>query len=496
MRCGDKQKIELKRFLKVITAITAVLILTATTSAQEAETGSIAVQNVEVNPDGLFVGDLAEVTLTLYNPNDQSIKVPSIIIDGSGVSASPILDVGYIAPRSSHEVSFTVKAVSPGIHSVEVKVNSKEHSVTSYFTIFVEERLPEISFDRKIRVGEVNDANIVVSSPIKIERVIIEPLFDSEPDRIFIASVEQFAEAQLKFYAGNESYEFRISFYNGNNYHSYVVEVAPDVEESKDVFINISMPYSSVYLYDAVPLTVELTNLRSDAIYSIRIEAESAKGVFSEAAEIAKLEAGESRAVRILYSPHESGEDSLEIRISYEDEFGNVREVVRSLTVKVLDQLAVSVTNVDIEVEVKSSGSSAQPQGPFRPPGASTQSATVEISVSGDVSNNGFGEARNVYVHVDLGNVKKDYFVGNIDPSDVESFSIPATGNERITKVTVEWANELGETFSITKEYQISGGSVTPPQSVAENILLFVGVATVIAAIVGALLWRRRKKRE
>jgi hypothetical protein len=495
MKRGDKQKIELKRFLKVIAAITAVLVLTAITLAQEAEIESVAIQNVEVNPENLFVGDVAEVTMTLYNPSDQSVRISSIIIDGSGIFASPILDVGYIAPHSSHEVSFTVKAVSPGTHSVEVKVSSEGYSITSYFTIFVEERLPEISFDRKIRVGEVNDANIVVSSPINIERVVIEPLFDSEPDRIFIASVEQFAEAQLKFYAGNESYEFRISFYNGNNHHSYVVEVAPDFEESKDVFINISMPYSSVYLYDAVSLTVELTNLRSDAIYSIRVEAESAKGVFSDAAEIAKLEAGESRAVRILYSPHESGEDSLEIRISYEDEFGNVREVVRSLTVKVLNQIAVSVTNVDIEV--KSSRGSAQPKGPFRPPGASTQSATVEISVSGDISNNGFGEARNVYVHVDLGNVKKDYFVGNIDPSDVESFSIPATGNERIAKVTVEWANELGETFSITKEYQISDRPVTPPQSVAENILLFVGVATVIAAVViGALLWRRRKKRE
>jgi len=141
MRCEDKQKIELKRFLKMIAAITAVLILTATTSAQEAETRSIAVQNVEVKPDSLFVGDVAEVTMTLYNPSDQSIKVSSITVYGSGISASPILDVGYIAPRSSHEVSFTVKAVSLGTHSVEVKVNSEGYSITSYFTIFVEEEV-------------------------------------------------------------------------------------------------------------------------------------------------------------------------------------------------------------------------------------------------------------------------------------------------------------------------------------------------------------------
>jgi len=336
----------------------------------------------------------------------------------------------------------------------------------------------------------VNEVNIIVSSPINIERVIIEPLFDSEPDRIFIASVEQFAEESLKFYAGNESYEFQISFYNGNNYHSYVVEAAPDFEESKDVFINISMPYSSVYLYDAVPLTVELTNLRSDAIYSIRVEAESAKGIFSDAAEIAKLEAGESRAVRILYSPHESREDSLEIMIRYEDEFGNVREVVRSLTVKVLDQPAVSITNVDIEV--KSSGGSAQPKGRFFGPASTSTQSSIEISVSGDVSNNGFGEARNVYVHVDLGNVKKDYFVGNIDPSDVESFSIPASGNERIAKVTVDWANELGETFSITKEYQISDRLLALPQRSGVNPVPFIALA---AAVVVVFLWWRRQKR-
>jgi len=494
---GDEQK--LRSFLRTTVVIVAILLiiailLTTITSAQEVKSGVVAVQSVEVNPQNLFVGDVAEVALTLYNPNNQSIKVSLVITDSSGISASPILDVGYIASRSSHKVCFPVKAESPGTHTVEARVNSEGYSVNSYFTIFVEEELPGISFDRNIRLGEVNDVNIIVSSPIKIEKVVIEPLFNSEPDRIFIASIEQFAEEPLKFYADNETvYKFWISFYNGDNYHSYIAEITPDFEESKNVFVNTSMPYNSVYLYDAVPIAVELTNLRSDVIYSIKVEAESVKGIFSEIAEIARLEAGERRTIKMLYSPLESGEDSLEIKVSYEDAFGNIEEIVKRLTVKVLDRPAVSVTSVDIDV--KSSGSSAQSTGPiFRPPRVSTQTATIEISISGDISNNGFGKARNVYVFVDLGDTTKDYFMGNIDPSDVESFSIPSTGNERVAKITVEWTNELGETFSFTKEYRISGIAINPPQNAEINLALIIGTASTI--ILGAFLWKRRKKRK
>ena len=466
------------------------LLITAKVSAQNVTENveTVAIQSIKVDPENLFVGDIAKVTITLYNPNDESIRVSSVIIEGSGISTDYILDAGYIAPKSSHELNFILKAEEPGTHKVDIRLYSGGHLTIGSFTVFVEKRLPELFLDEDVRLGEVNTVNLKLYSPIRIQNVVIKPLFDSEPDVIHINEVEGFVDVPLKFFAKSESdYRFRISFYNGDNYHSYVVTAKPEFKASKGVFVNVSVPCTNIYLYDAVPITLTLTNLRNDAIYSVVIGASSAKGSFSEKPEISMLKAGESRTIRLLYSPHKSGDDVIKLKIRYEDELGNKYEIWKNLTVKVLESPAVMITNVNIEVK---SSTSTQFKGPFMRPISPAQPPEVKISVSGDVSNNGIGKVRNTYVYVDFGNAKKDYFVGAIAPSDVESFSIPANGNEKIVKVTVEWTNELGETFSITKEYQVSAPQIQANPSV--NFPLIIGIVTVVA--IAAYFWRRRRR--
>ncbi|MBO8182602.1 MAG: hypothetical protein H0Z28_07395 [Archaeoglobus sp.] len=472
--------------------LTAVFLLLMQLATAQEEIQTVAIQSITVSPNKLFVGDVAEVTLTLYNPNTQSVRVSSVQIDGDGISSTDFLDVGYIPPQSTHHLQFSIKALESGTQDVRVKVYSGSKAVYTTFTIYVEEKPPEISLDSNVRLGEVNEVSIVVSTPLKIEKVVIDPLFDSEPERIYIAEISETAKAPIKFYASqNESYEFSISFYNSGNYHSYTVKLIPAFEESKGLFVGISMPCTSAYLYDVLPVTLNITNLRDDPVFSIRIEASSQKGVFSENREIAMLKPGESESIHLFYSPEHGGEDVLRFTIHYKDEFGNEGKITKELSLEILNKPAVDIAGVEIETK---SSSSPQPKGLFRPSPATT--AKVEISVSGDVSNNGFGKIRGVYVYLDFGEIRKDYYIGSIEPSEAESFSIPATGSERSVKVTVEWMNELGMTKSITKEYQLTS---TQPitRAKATNPLLspyLIGGLAIALVIVGYFLHRRRKK--
>ena len=89
--------------------LTAVFLLLMQLATAQEEIQTVAIQSITVNPAKLFVGDVAEVTLTLYNPNTQSVRVSSVQIDGDGISSTDFLDVGYIPPQSTHHLQFSIK---------------------------------------------------------------------------------------------------------------------------------------------------------------------------------------------------------------------------------------------------------------------------------------------------------------------------------------------------------------------------------------------------
>lgn len=451
-----------KRMIKVLTIFLLILLAISSAKAQ------IAIVNVEMTPETLLVGDKAECKVTLYNPEMKAVKVSSIQFETPyGISVEPkFVNVGYLAKQSRYDLIFYITAEKSGIYTVKIDVNTGNSSVTQLLNVFVEKDIPKVVLE-PIKLNEVNNAEIKILSPIKIKNVVVEPLFDSTPKYLTFKNVDFVAKAKLKFYGKKQNYKFRISFYNGLNYHSYVQEIHPTFLQSKGLFLNVSTD-STIYLYDVVPVKISVSNLREDTIYEVVINATSHKGIFSNDIKIDRINPLQSKFVTIYYSPLQKGLDCITLNVSYKDEVGNNYRLVFKKNVEVLNETSVSVTN--LEVDVKN-----------------------EITVSGDISNNGKSEVYNVYTTASLNGVSKDYFIGSIDPSDFQSFSIPIKGNGSKVSIKVLWTNRLGKNFEITKTIEVKRTILSkenPP------IWVLAASALVVIVFVALAMYSYRKNRK
>ena len=464
---------------------------TGLVSGKSASSGTLTIEDVETDIQTLFPGDIAQVKIALYNPGDDDIMINSITAMGEGIKSTPILNPGYMAGKSRQIFIIPVRAVEPGMHVITIKVHTGTRFTTSNLILNVEDSLPGLSFDRDIRKGEVNHVNLKLYSPANIKNVLIEPEFKSEPRTIFLDEVKGSLNIPFSFFPdGIKEYTFHITFHNGINQHSYLATIQPEFEMSKGVSVNISIPSNNLYLYDVIPIQIALTNLRNDDIYSLHITPESGKGVFSRGSEIAILNSGESRTSKIYYSPHSPGEDVILLKINYSDESGNVNVIQRTINVKILNQPSVSLTNLNIKIKSQSATSPPQRRGFFRPARTPERPSSIQITLSGDISNNGISPVKNVYVHTDSG---KDYFVGSIDPSDVESFSI-STGKVKISRVTVTWTNSLGEEFSISKSQTFRPPATPLQNKTGTNFFNIILVVVAISALYVILRILRGKR--
>ncbi len=476
--------------VQVIIALVITTVLLFPVSA-----GSIEIKGFEINPQTLLVGDIAECKLTLYNPGSQSVRVIFVQFTvPPGLSIKPnFINVGHIAKQSSYELPFYIEAKKSGRFTIVAEVYTENESVTQRMNVFVEDRMPTISFTGEIKLNEVNTMNIEITSPLEISSVVIEPLFPAEPNSIFIDEVKHSATKAIKFYGEKREYKFKVSFYNGNNFHSFIKGTQPEYISSKGLFVNTSIPFTSAYLYDAIPITVELSNLREDTVYDVSINVSSQMGKFSEnSINIAELKPGESKTVKLFYSPIEGGNDVVNFKITYKDDMNNIYQVSETKTIKVLNQPALSITNVETKMEEVGT-SSPLSKSPFR--GGEVKSRSIKVSISGDVSNNGMSEALNVYVYIYLGGKETDYFIGNIDLSDFQSFSLPATGSEKKAKITVKWTNKIGEQFKITKEFYVtqSRGATSQKSSPWVYVAEVIGMVAIVVTPT-IYYWRRRKR--
>ncbi|RLI79658.1 hypothetical protein DRP05_03140 [Archaeoglobales archaeon] len=453
--------------LKLRLPLLIVVLLTLNLTTANAQ---VAVTNVEINPQTLLVGDIADCKLTIYNPNLQSVKVSSVQFDvPSGLSVKPnFVNVGYIAKQSSYDLYFYIEAKKSGLYSIEVEIYAENGSTTQRINVVVEDRLPKLTITSPIKLNEVNSAEIEITTPLEITHVTIEPLFEADQKYLFFDEVEYSAKGTIKFYGKKEDYKFRISFYNGKNYHSFIQEIQPKFVESKSLFTNITIPYATTYLYDVIPISVEVSNLRNDTVYQISISTNSAKGKFSDCTkEISKLEPSEAKTVVFYYSPTASGFDDLSFNITYRDEMNNVYTFTDKRSIEVLNQSSVSISNVEVK----------------------TQNG---ITISGDVSNNGRSEVLNVYAVAFLDGNTNDYFVGNIDPSDFQSFNIPISGNGSKALVKITWTNKIGETFEITKEVKVKQNVVIKAETTPAILVVAVIVVVVFVAVA---IYNYRKRR-
>lgn len=427
--------------------------------------------NYQISPEILLPGDYADIMLTISNPTTKDVDVNSIVLSSPYLNVEPkaIYSVGKIPPGGSYTFSFSVEAKSKGRYNLEAIISADNGTVIQNIQIVVDDNFPSITITSQVYKNEVNKLKFYVSSPVELKDVRVEAMFNATPGMVYLGNVgSSGAEGVINFIPASDTLAFKISFYNGRNYHEIIKTIKIRVLEPRNVVVNVSSPYKTLYIGDTVTIPVEITNLRGDDIINIAVKATSNLGTFSDVVEIAKLSSGESKNLNFKFSPSKGGDGSINITVEYFDEFGNRHSLSKVISVNVLDSLAVAITNLNVERDA------------------------LQVSVSGDVSNNGRSQVYNAYVVASCGEYSVDYFMGNIDPSDFQSFDLPVKCNNTVL-ITVSWSNELGEKFEIQKEVDIGVEHV----QIEKNkfpLLISIVVAVVVFTIVGYIIYRQIRK--
>ncbi|WP_202318774.1 COG1361 S-layer family protein [Archaeoglobus neptunius] len=424
-----------------------------------------------ITPEVLLPGDYADITLTLTNPTTKDVTVNSVVLKSNDLKVEPksIYSVGTIPPGGSYSLSFSVKANEKGRYNLEVDVSLENGSLTQNIQIVVDDSFPSLVITSPLYEGEVNDLKFYVSSPVELKDVKVEALFNAVPKIAYIGTVYGGAEGTFKFIPTSDTLRFRISFYNGRNFHEVVKVVKINLLKAKDVELNVTPPYRSLFIGDSITIPVEITNLRNDEISGLTVRAKSELGTFTYPAEIAMLQPGESKTVDFKFSPSKSGNGNITFILTYSDQFGNVYTTKRSFSVNVVDSYAVKLTNIKVNRE------------------------GLQTSVSGDVSNNGRSTVYNAYAVAKCGEYRTDYFIGNIDPSDFQSFDLPVKCNRSVL-ITVSWSNAIGESFEIHKTVDLA--EELPGEVETSNLPLIISAiaAVAVVTVVGYIVYRQLKK--
>ncbi|AEA47923.1 hypothetical protein [Archaeoglobus veneficus] len=445
----------MKRLLLALLTLLVLLTLTTPASAH-------IVASVELRPSVLLPGDTAYGTLTLTNKGTTSIKVTGVtFFSDLKVEPKSISSIGYIPPAGSYELPFRINAEKVGLYTVEAHIYTTNGTLKQIILIDVRDLMPEIVLTSAITLNEVNTVQFTLSDPIGVSNVKIEPLFDAEPKVIYLSD----SEGVFTYYASEKKeLSFKISFYNGENYHEIVQTITPEYRESKGVLLNVSLPYNVVPLKDVVPVKVEITNLRNDAIYSIQVTVKTDN--FTKTTQIASLNSMGSSQISFLCPAEKPGEQTILICVSYRDCLNNEYSTEKHVSVQILNEKAVVVSNIDVEWD-------------------------NGLKISGDVSNSGKSKVYNVMLALLADRAVKTYYLGTIDPSDFDTFEFTAE-NVTSAKLLVTWNNELGEKVEEVLPLEIPSKPEFRTQSSPAVIVVSVVVLVIVVAIV-AIAWVRRR---
>ena len=419
-------------------------------------------------PEILLPGDFADCTITLTNTGSTDVKINTIIIKGNyEIKPRRFFNIGTIPSGGSYTLRFSVKIDDVGRHNLEVEVAGENQTLVQNILLIVEDKFPELTIDGPVYINEVNNIKFIVSSPIELRDFRIEFLFDSIPKVAYLGTVSGKAEGYVKFYAERvEPLKVKLIFYNGRNYHEVLREINPIYLRSKGVILNFSIETSSVYIGDCIKASLGISNLRKDDIYNISASVSSSLGsITSDHEKLAKVPSGESAEINFLYSPNKMGNDTLCLKLVYMDEFGNLYSDSECTQLNVLGAYSVSLTNVE------------------------TSWQGGKLRISGDVSNNGRSEVYNVYARA-RSLETKEYFIGNIDPSDFQSFDLSVKSNGSI-ELTVRWSNKLGEQFELLKYIRAEKKAIEKSDS--SPLIISSVVAIIVGIIVTYAIYRAKR---
>jgi|Deesub1362B_J571_1020462.scaffolds.fasta_scaffold00206_59 uncharacterized repeat protein (TIGR01451 family) len=430
--------------------------------------------DVQHTPSTILPGDVVEYTLTLKNEGTQDVRVSSLNLVSDGVKVNPksISNIGTIAKQSSVDIPFTVEAIKKGTFSIDVHIYTENESLKRLILVNVEDKLPDLILTSSLNLNEVNELGFYLTNPLgSMSSVSVEALFDAEPRLVYLGDLTSSGSGKFKYIPEKEeAVSFKISFYNGINYHEFVKTITPEYRQSKGLVINASVPYTTVPVFDVIPLDVTVSNLRNDTIYSIQISASMESSEEIKIKEIAYLNRLETSKVSFQFSPAKTGKNTINVDIAYEDDLNNKYSGRKKVDIFVLDEKAISVTNID------------------------TERSFEGITISGDISNSGRSTVYNVLLAMQLGDKIKTFYLGSIDSSDFDSFEFEFSNvNESKAALIVSWNNELGEKVEFTKEVEISEELTTKPPETGNLVLIGAVIAVAIVVLV-AFIWMKSGK--
>ncbi len=410
---------------------------------------------ISYTPTTPLPGDVVKGTITLKATTPETVNGITFMTN-LDVTPKDVSGIGTF--YGEYSLPFTIKTTSAGTYTVKVYIFTENGTLVKTFNLNVINSKPEIVITSPITLNEVNVVHFTVINPVDAKDIVVIPLFKAYPSSIALNNYQ----GSFQFYPTKKTpLKFRIEFFNGlaENFHSYVETVYPSYKKSSGITFNVSTPHEYYLLYDVIPISVEISNLRGDAINSVKVAVST--GNFEKVVEIPEIPAGNSNKVVVNCPALKPGKESISINVSYRDTLGNIYFVHKNYTVTINPEKAVKISDYSIERNLNG------------------------VEVTGDVSNSGWSKVYGVTVMA--GN--KSYFIGTIDPSDYDTFDI-ITHN--VTSLKVVWQNSLGQVFSneVKVHYRINA-----PKKVKSSNSLFIAVIGSLLVIVLALIgFLRRKK--
>jgi len=433
------------------------------------QTASAQIVKVEINPQILLPNDVADCKLTFTA--QQNTYVSGITIFHPievQVNPSSFSGIGWLSAGQSYEFPFTIKAKESGVYTLTIYINTLNGTIKQSLTIRVIRDMPDIVLDKTVlTLNEVNTIQFTITSPIDIDNVVVEPLFNANPKVIYV----QNGKGSFKFEPTKpQPLKFKICFYNGRNYHEVVRIINISYIKSKGVLINVTPKYPVALIGDVVPIDVEIANLREDTIYSVNVTLSN--GIFSKnRVQIPMIKPEETAKARFDFCSRNSGIKEIVIEVSYQDEFNNPYREKRVVTIKVLNETTLQFSGIDVK------------------------SSFEGLTVSGDVSNNGRTKVYNIFVTASTSGQTKTYYIDSLEPSDFDTFEFTFTNYSNTITLKVKWTNEIGEVFETSKvvkvpPHEVQVESVSGIDYVAIGVTLIVFIFVVFLVV---LAWKRRK---
>ncbi|MCS7130209.1 MAG: hypothetical protein NZ872_02180 [Archaeoglobaceae archaeon] len=422
----------------------------------------------EITPELVLPNGYADCFITIRNSGASSVEINSISFFSKTIEFEPasIQSVGNLSPGAIYTLKVSMKSQVVGRQNGEMIVSTSEGSLSQSIELIVDDKFPDLSLSSPLYRGEVNNAKLLISSPVTLRNIQVEALFNATPKKFFLGSLTGVNELNFRLGEELENLKFKISFYNGRSYHEIERVIKADYLPSKGIAINLQPSKDVLFIGEAVNLSLEITNLRSDEIYKLEVQL-FGSGKFSQNnSKIDRIASNDKKLMNFIFSPREKGISEISAKIKYKDFFGNEYEKYEYLTLNVLDSHVLQMINLQ---KTPSMG---------------------KLKISGEIVNYGHRSALNTKVSAFCEESRADYYIGEIEAKDYETFDLEIS----CTNVTLSltWWNDAGDNFSISEELKAE-----KMEKIETNPMpIYVGFITsifVIGFVIYLLLRARRK---